>query len=119
MTNRQKTEAVARIQLALGRSKPQFPRDVGLTDEEVEAMGNEGLLEVGSQPQESEGERFAIVSILPAGWALVDSRAAFLDPFPRDSVSGMIFRSLGKILWGLLGLVVAAAVAWLLGQWFR
>ena len=123
MTTQQKIEALSLIQEMLGRSMHIRPIDLELTDEEVESMYCEGLIEGGSCAAEPEGERFVVVSILPAGLKLLMSKSLhvpqyFAEPPPK-TIFGTICSTTANKLWAAAMVVLAVVATALLAAYLK
>jgi hypothetical protein len=123
MTKKQKIEALSLIQDMLGRSMHILPIHLELTDEEVESMGDEYLIETGLRPSEPKGERFAVVSILPDGLKLLRSKNLHVPrsyvEVPPATLTGKIGSVLANRLWEIAMAVFVIVATALLAAYLK
>jgi hypothetical protein len=102
---------------------PLFGIDVALTDAEVESMGDEHLIETGFQMNAPEGQRFAIVSILPEGRRMLISKNLHIPRIfveaPPKTISQMIGSTTGKVLLSVATAALAVLATYLLNAYLE
>ena len=122
MTTRQKIEALSLIQEMLGRSMHIRPIDLELTDEEVESMYCEGLIEGGSCAAEPEGERFVVSAILPKGLKLLMTRNLHVERYfsepPPKTISERIVSALANRLWDVAKVLLGVVAGYMMKSYF-
>lgn len=122
----QKLKALRQIRFRLSEEKLPSARACGLTQEELEVLASEELVEVYRTKDEGPDlDRYDISKILPGGWSIL-SQAYASEPEPVEvsivpphkSVSRRLYEATRSGLWDLIKLAVGVLIGWCLNKHF-
>jgi hypothetical protein len=125
LSHKQKLKALRKIQFACGQTARPVARACGLSQEELEGLANEQLIELYFVADEGPDlDRYHISTITPAGMAVLTEAHVEPDPLKisiepvHKSVWKRIFQATRSGLWDLIKVAFGAVLGWLLKKYF-